>query len=233
MRLILRMKFTRRFAVPFIVLLLGMMMAVRSAAATPELPSALATETNGWTDVMPPADLQGWSRVAIPPTNTLGRAQWHRDAARQLLVCDGDGGHEMLRFDRKLTNAIFHVEFRFVPLTVKHPHYNSGVFIRNSADGVIWHECQLTADGGYLFGDTPVKGRPESFLSPAENRCWKSAVEWNTVEVTARGSTLSVWFNGKALSTLEHCEMPAGYIALEAEGFAIEFRNLKLKELPN
>ncbi len=226
------MKFTCRFTGPLIALLLGMMHAVRSDAATPELPSALAAEPNGWMDVLPPADLQGWSRVAIPSTNTLGRAQWHLDIARQLLVCDGDGGHEMLRFDRKLTNAIFHVEFRFVPLTVKHPHYNSGVFIRNSADGAIWHECQLTSEGGYLFGNTPVNGQLESFMSPAENRCWKSAVEWNTVEVTARGSTLSVWFNGAALSALEHCEMPAGYIALEAEGFAIEFRNLKLKELP-
>lgn len=207
-------------------------MAVQLEAAAAELPSALTTAPRGWADVMPPMDLQGWSRVAIPPTNTLGRTQWHLDAAHQLLVCDGDGGHEILRYDRKLTNNIFHVEFRFVPLSEKHPHYNSGIFIRNSADGTICHQCQLTSDGGYLFGITLVSGQPESFMVQAETRCWKSAVEWNTVEITARGTTLSVWFNGAALSTLEHCEVPAGYIALEAEGYAIEFRNLKLKELP-
>lgn len=201
-------------------------------AAAAELPSALATEPSGWKDVMPPVDLQSWSRVAIPPTNTLGRAQWHVDGVRQVLICDGDGGHEMLRFDHKLTNSIFHVEFRFIPLLEKHPHYNSGVFIRNSADGMIWHQCQLTSDGGYLFGNTPVKGVPESFMVQAETRCWKSATNWNAVEFTARGTTLSVWFNGAALSELDHCEMPSGYLALESEGYAIEFRNLKLKELP-
>lgn len=211
----------------------GMLPSAVLKAEAAELPSALATDTNGWADVMPPTDLSGWSRVAIPPTNTLGRAQWHLDVTNQLLVCDGDGGHEMLRFDRKLTNGIFHVEFRFVPLSEKHPHYNSGIFIRNSADGSIYHQCQLTSDGGYLFGDTLVHGKLESFLAQAENRCWKSATNWNAVEVTARGSTLSVWFNGAILSTLEHCEVSAGYIALEAEGYAIEFRNLKLKELPN
>jgi 3-keto-disaccharide hydrolase len=226
------MKITCRSHAPFAALLLGMLLAFQFKASAAELPSALATEPKGWADVMPPADLRGWTRVAIPPTNALGRAQWHLDVARRLLVCDGDGGHEMLRFDRKLTNAIFHVEFRFAPLSEKHPHYNSGIFIRNSVDGTIWHQCQLTSDGGYLFGDTPVNGKPKSFLSPAENRCWKSAVDWNTVEITARGSTLSVWFNGAALSELANCQMPAGYIALESEGYAIEFRNLKLKELP-
>jgi len=28
------------------------------------------------------------------------------------------------------------------------------------------------------------------------------------------------------------CAVPAGYVALESEGYAIEFRNLKLKLLP-
>lgn len=225
------MKFPGRTNLSFVVLLFGTVFAVY-VAKTAELPSALASAPGGWTDVMPSADFQGWTRIAIPPTNTLGRAQWHMDVTNQTLVCSGDDGHEMLRFDRKLTNCIFHVEFRFVPLTVKHPHYNSGIFIRNSADGAIWHQCQLTSDGGYLFGNTPVKGRTEPFMSPAEDRCWKSAIEWNTVEVTARDATVSVWFNGAELSTLEHCEMRSGYIALEAEGYAIEFHNLKLKELP-
>ena len=64
------------------------------------LPSALVSDPKAWVDVMPPADLKGWTRLAIPGTNALGRAQWHLDAERQLLICDGDGGHEMLRCGR-------------------------------------------------------------------------------------------------------------------------------------
>jgi len=193
---------------------------------------ALGSEPKGWSDLMPTANLKGWTRIPIPPTNALGRAQWHLDAARQVLVCDGDGGHEMLRFDQELTNGIFHVECRFVPVTGTKSNYNSGIFIRNSSDGVIWHQCQLTMDGGYLFGNTPTNGLLKRFKSPARERRMKAAGEWNTVEVAAQGRTLTVWFNGAEVSEFSSCETPAGYIALESEGYAIEFRNLKLKELP-
>ena len=109
------------------------LICLNSALAADSL-GAPDSDANGWSDLMPAADLKGWTRIAIPPKNPLGRAQWHLDAARQVLVCDGDGGHEMLRFDRELTNATFHVEFRFIPVTEPKPKYNSGIFIRNSAD---------------------------------------------------------------------------------------------------
>ncbi len=215
-------------------LLVGMLLAVGyiGAASAASSPAALDSDASGWVDLMPAADLKGWTRIAIPATNDLGRAQWHLDAARQLLVCDGDGGHEMLRYDQVLTNCIFHVECRYVPLPGKKHYYNSGIFIRNSADGSIWHQCQLTSDGGYLFGETPVNGQSQPFMAQAEGRCMKPVGEWNTVEVTALGRKLTVWFNGSEMSEFTNCEVPAGFIALEAEGFAIEFRNLKLKELP-
>src|SRR6516225_6987325 len=97
-----------------------------SDAISAESASDLLTEPAGWTDLQPAADLKGWTRVAIPPTNPLGRAQWHVDSPGGVLVCDGDGGHEMLRFDRESTNCILHVEFRFVPVTAGKSNYNSG-----------------------------------------------------------------------------------------------------------
>ena len=72
--------------------------------------NALDSDAKGWSDLMPAAELKGWTRIAILPTNLPGRAQWHLDAPRQVLVCDGDGGHEMLRFDRYLTNCTFHAD---------------------------------------------------------------------------------------------------------------------------
>ena len=195
--------------------------------------NAKSDQDSRWIDLMPSTDLKHWTRIAIPQTNSLGRAQWHLDVARQVLVCDGDGGHEMLRFDRELTNATFHVEFRFVLVTDPKPKYNSGIFIRNSADGSIWHQCQLTMDGGYLFGVTPDGDQKKKFKSPASEKRMKAAGEWNTAEVTAVGSTLTVVLNGVEVSKFTECGNPTGYIALESEGYAIEFRNLKLKELPS
>jgi hypothetical protein len=183
-----------------------------------------------WVDIQPGTGLKEWTRVAIPPTNHLGRAQWHAEADG-MLVCDGDGGHEMLRFDRELADCVFHVEFCFTPVNGTNHNYNSGVFIRNSTDGTIWHQAQLTSNGGYLFGNTLANGQPKRFkLSPTEARM-KTAGEWNIMDLTARGKVISVRLNGADTCVWTDCEVPKGYIALESEGFRIEFRNLKLKEI--
>ena len=38
--------------------------------------------------------------------------------------------------------------------------------------------------------------------------------------------------NGTVVTYFENCGATAGYLALETEGYAVEFRNLKFKELP-
>jgi hypothetical protein len=200
--------------------------------AEPEGKSLLALEPQGWADIQPALDLKGWTRVAIPPTNRLGRAQWHVDGAHGVLVCDGDGGHEMLRFDKELGDCTFHVEFCFTPVASTNAakaKYNSGVFIRNSADGAIWHQAQLTMTGGYLFGMTPTNDVVKRFQLPPVEVRMKPAGEWNTMEVSARGKTLSVWLNGAVTCAWGGCEVPKGYVALESEGYRIEFRNLRVK----
>jgi len=112
------------------------------AARGAESPSALETDTHGWVDILTQADLGGWHRVAVPPTDKLGRQQWHVDPDQKILVCDGDGGHDMLLFDKEFGDAIFHCEFRYVPVPGKAGH-NSGIYIRNAQDGVIWHQAKI------------------------------------------------------------------------------------------
>ena len=57
------------------------------------------------------------------------------------------------------------------------------------------------------------------------------AGEWNTLEITARGSVLTLWANGAVTCEVKDCGNPKGLIGVEGEGFRIEFRNLKVKEL--
>lgn len=59
----------------------------------------------------------------------------------------------------------------------------------------------------------------------------KPAGEWNTLEVTARGKVLTLWVNGGVTCQFEDCGPEKGYLGLEGEGYRIEFRNLKVKEL--
>ena len=206
--------------------------AQHAAAESPETKSALETESQGWLDVMPPADLKGWYRVPVPPTGKLGREQWHVDAAQKILVCDGDGGHDMLLCDKEIGDAVFHFEFRYTRIEGK-TGYNSGAYVRNSNDGSIWHQAQFgDAKDGYLFGETLTADGKKKFFSLAKqvkDMRVKPAGEWNNFEVTARGKVLTLWVNGAVTCEFPDCGLPKGYIGLEAEGYRIEFRNLKIK----
>jgi hypothetical protein len=199
-----------------------------------ETKSQLEGDPQGWVDILPPADLKGWSRVPVPPAGQLGRAQWHVDAEKKVLICDGNGGHDMLLFDKEIGDAIFHFEFRYTKIEGK-TGYNSGAYVRNSKDGAIWHQAQLgDANGGYLFGETPGANNQKKWFNlskqVADSRV-KPAGEWNTLEVTAVGKVLTLWVNGAVTCQFEDCGREKGYLGLEGEGYRIEFRNLKVKAL--
>jgi len=222
-----------------VVVMFALAVAFSSQAADPETadtPSALESSPEGWTDLFAAAgpDLKGWTRLPIPPNKPLKSettSQWSLDPKAGILLCQGDGGHEWVRWDKEVGDGIFHVEWRFTPVEGK-KGYNSGVFVRNSYDATIWHQAQ-TGDGGggYLFGNSPVNGKLERFTQAkgARERREKPPGEWNTYEITCKGKEISLWVNGAVVSTFKACEVPKGYIGLEAEGWRIEFRNAKWK----
>ena len=182
-----------------------------------------------------PADYEAqWTRITVPPGHPVSDvAQWHIDAAKHTIVCDGNGGHEWLRFNKELKNFTFHVEWRFTPVTTGTPKYNSGVYFRNDDNGVIWHQAQTGAAGGYIFGETPVDGKLQRFnLSKEmkENRV-KPAGEWNAYDIRCVDHTCTLAVNGEVVNTLT-LSTEKGYIGLESEGYQITFKNLKVRELP-
>lgn len=204
------------------------------AADLPSQKSALESNPVGWKDLLQGTDLKGWNRVPVPPGGKLGREQWHVEPAQKLLVCDGDGGHDMLLYGTEFTNCIFHLEFRYEKIEGK-TGYNSGAYVRNSKDGAIWHQAQFgDAKDGFLFGETSTTNGGKVFFSTKkdvqENRV-KPAGEWNTLEIVARGKMLILWVNGAVTCRFENCGTPHGFVGLEGEGYKIEFRNLKVKSL--
>lgn len=210
------------------------LLMVLDANAAELVPSAMETDPSGWIDIMPPADLNGWSRVPVPPNDPLGQEQWSVEDSGRVLVCDGKGGHDMLLCDREFGDVVFHAEFRYTKVDGV-TGYNSGIYIRNSKDGSIWHQAQIgDGNGGYLFGETPGPDGEKKFFTTnkevVDGRV-KPAGEWNTIEMTARGSTLSLWVNGAVTCQYEFCGNPKGLVGVEGEGYRIEFRNLKIKNL--
>lgn len=173
-----------------------------------------------------------WTRISIPPTHPVSNvAQWHMDAARRTIVCDGNGGHEWLRFDHEVGDFEFRVKWRFTPVPDT-TNYNSGVFFRNNDDGSIWHQAQTSLAGGYIFGLTPIDGKPTRFSLQKEmkqNRV-KPAGQWNLYDIRCVGPTCTLAVNGQVVNTVQ-TGIAKGYVGLESEGYQITFKDFKLREL--
>ena len=222
-----------------------------TAASVP--PAAPPTYTEGWMDLFPAPDFAHWTRKPLNPAQALHTTtQWTVDPAAHVLTCSGDQGHEWLRYDQEFTDTLLHVEWRFKPLpptsTANPASVNAGIYVRNNADGWIYHQAQVKT-ASYLFAVTPVNGIvqrmnlptkpwPEALPAAAKllvvdpvNRI-TDAFAWNTTDILCEGRTITLWVNGAFQSRLESCEIPRGFVGLEAEGFAIEFRDVRLRELP-
>jgi hypothetical protein len=218
-----------------LVPLMGLLCGVVSADEE-LVPSALERDPKGWTDLLAKAGpkLEGWTRGPLPAQGKLHPlSQWSLDAATGYLVCQGDGGHEWLRWDHELGDFIYHVEWRFTPVSGK-TGYNSGVYARNSADARIYHQAQTgDGSGGYLFGTTETQGAAKRFnlsKQQAASRV-KPAGEWNIFEITCQGHDMTLWVNGVVTNQWHDCEVKKGHVGIEAEGWRIKFRNVKVKPL--
>jgi hypothetical protein len=66
---------------------------------------------------------------------------------------------------------------------------------------------------------------------PAEERS-KGTPEWNHYRIVCSNGVIRLHVNGKEVSGGEDCNYRKGYIGLESEGAPIDFRNVRVKELP-
>jgi hypothetical protein len=199
--------------------------------------TALPAEEPAWVDLLAESgpELKGWTRVSIPPGGELKEKNpWSYDPASGLLTCAGEeAGHEWLRLDRPLGNFAWWVDWRFVPAEGAKGKYNSGVYARNNADGTYWHQAQTgDGSGGFLFGESKGGAGKKrlNFSDQVPAGQVKPAGEWNTFEITCSGPKMTLVVNGKKACEWDACEVAEGHIGLEAEGYRIEFRDLKLRQ---
>lgn len=107
-----------------------------------------------------------------------------------------------------------------------------GLEWRNKAGAVVAssHGDVFSIWGAHCTPDRPHPSGWERSL-PSENRA-RGFGEWNHYRVTARQGEVVLAVNGKEVSRLHGCTPRMGYLALEAEGNPVRFRNLRIKELP-
>jgi hypothetical protein len=91
---------------------------------------------------------------------------------------------------------------------------------------------------GDVFAVGTAKMKPFSPTSPSGERSFprkqltKASPEWNHYYVRAINGEVRLWVNGEEVSGGNDCEPRSGYICLESEGAPVEFKNLRIRDLP-
>ena len=84
----------------------------------------------------------------------------------------------------------------------------------------------------YADGSSAKVGNPNSSRSFPTERLSNAVGEWNHYYIRAINGEVRLWVNGVEVNGGKQCQPATGYLALESEGSLVEYRNLRLRELP-
>ncbi|MFA7692928.1 MAG: DUF1080 domain-containing protein [Candidatus Hydrogenedentes bacterium] len=188
----------------------------------------------GWTDLFNGKDLIGWNQVGGK------NLTWAVDNG--VLFTDGGGGG-WLGTVREFSNFELELEFN-VPEAG-----NSGVFLRAGLEGDPAYqglEIQVLDDDTKAYGALKpwqYTGSVYALVAPSQ-RASKGAGEWQKMHIKYDASQVQVTLNGTMIvdsdiSTFsdqakDHPGVlkKAGFIGLQNHGSRLDYRNIKIKELP-
>ncbi len=91
---------------------------------------------------------------------------------------------------------------------------------------------------GDVFPVGSSKMKPFPPISPNGSRSFpsknlvKDSPEWNHYYIRAINGEIRLWVNGEEVSGGNKCEPAEGYLCIESEGSPIEFRGVRLRDLP-
>jgi hypothetical protein len=219
-------------------------MGIRIAAVV-LLAGAGPQELPQYRDLFNGKDLSGWVNVNCDPDT------W--SVKDGMIHCTGKPVGVM-RSEKQYENFVIHIEWMHLSAGG-----NSGLFAWSDATvsdqkrlprgmeiqmlELDWVNQNKLKDGslppeayvhGELFGvgvdivpDNPRGKRSKS----VENRC-KGKGEWNTYDAVCVDGTIKLSVNGKFVNGIAKAAVKKGYLCLESEGAPIQFRNIRILELP-
>lgn len=80
-------------------------------------------------------------------------------------------------------------------------------------------------------GGTWTVGKPDSSRSFPTKRVTRPFGEWNHYRILAQDGSVTLWVNGEQVNAGTDCSPATGYLALEAEGALVEYRDVWIREL--
>jgi hypothetical protein len=196
-------------------------------------------DEDGFVSLFNGKNLDGWVPVNVAPSTFT--------VVDGMLHCDGRPTGE-LRTERMYQNFVLEVEWRHMV-----PGGNAGIFVWAddiTSRGVPFHRSVEVQVLDHAYGNTrshtthgdifpihgarmtPINGRGGSRAFPTEERSNPSP-QWNHYRITCDDGAIALEVNG-AQVTRGHSASPSkGYICIESEGGVVDYRNLRIRELPH
>lgn len=196
--------------------------------------SAAETE-EGFTPIFNGKTLDGW----------VGATKGYK-VEDGCIVCDPHSGGNLYT-EKEYDNFVLRFDFK-LPAGA-----NNGLGIRAPLEGnaaYVGYELQILDNSAEVYAKlAPYQYHGSLYgLAAAKRGFQKPVGEWNTQEVVADGDHIKVTLNGTVIldadlaeirknPTLDHQEHPGlnskkGHIGFLGHGAKVEFRNLRIKELP-
>ena len=175
-------------------------------------------------------DLQGWAsfeaETETPPAQPVFSV---KDGC--IHVSGTPNGY--LRTERKYTDYELLLEWRWTD-----GRKDSGIYNRLQDGDKVWPtgvQLQLReSDFGYFFSGVPLEGvvPTRNYRKPplCEGDPEKPDGEWNSVRIVCNGTHMAAYVNDVLVNEAV-CEATEGYIGIQSEGGAMDFRNIRIKPL--
>lgn len=98
------------------------------------------------------------------------------------------------------------------------------------ADWFTTHGDVFPTGGSRMTPFPPVS--PDGSRSFPRKNLSRPAGQWNHYYIRAINGEVRVWVNGEEVSGGTNCSPRTGYLCFESEGSPVEFRDLRIRELP-
>ncbi len=144
-----------------------------------------------------------------------------------------------LRTIKEYTDYKLHIEWRYPEEPT-----NSGIFVHTNGPDLLWpghYQGQLKHEtaGDFIVHGIGMKATLNDtvYTSTADKKPLIAKInpsnenpagEWNSYDITCKGSTIEFRVNGLLQNIATDCSITKGGIGLQAEGSKIQFRNLWL-----
>ena len=195
-----------------------------------------------WIDMFNGRDFTGW--VIDGPTEYKDKADGNKPKplwiVEDKMIRTAGTGFGFLRYDRKFSDFVFHVEYRMVK------GGNSGIGIRTGVFDAKMSTATRPSFFSYevqLLDDSDKKADKHStcslyrYVAPTA-LANKPAPEWNVVEVECVGPKIKITMNDKEVLNVDQTTIDeiknkplSGYICIQSHSKQVEFRQLKIKEI--